>query len=614
MDIIPPRRRGQLGAFSVGGGTQSGGFKVQSGAAPASTSAAPPPAQSATDQMASRSPSAPLRPAPTIAVADQVKMLQTSAAQDAAKVAAPKGQADVFGPAPKVLVQSYAPPPNTPAITRPATLPNENASTIALANQKPTNTAEAAQKALAQQGLAVPISTAAQLVPAAPVGSADPVVKLFADITKSTGKSPWAALVEWGMLYRKGATREILSGKIPAVALLGGALTAASVDVTMRRWLASMPTAALVRPTVMPPAPMGPPSAFGQMQKSVGDLRIRIDSVVRKFPFPIKTWPRLEEWIVKYLGGVPKSALSETISAVSMAAGPNPALQNGVRAQMEQWLVLAPLPALPAPTVVPVGATSRPPPLPRPSLPPAPPTPTPAILKAATVATTATISAKIAEEKATTQTAMATVAANDAEMKKAELVRAEEIKKAAIVKAKAEAVALEKKQAEAVVVLNSQSSTEVEQAKVEEDLRKQAEAKALAERRAAEAAVNEQSISVEAKKAAEEAAFAERQAKKAAVEAEAKSIDAVKAQQTVIVEETKAAVAQAQQADAASTGLIVGSAQRATMAPKPEDKPAMPTWQKAALGLGTVAVLAYALRPKINLNGAPTLIELDDEE
>lgn len=615
MDILPPRRRGQLGAFSVGGGTQSGGFKVQSGAAPASRTPAPPPAQSATQQMATRAPSAPLRPGPTLAVSDQVKMLQTSAAQDAAKKAAPKGQADAFGPAPKVLVQSYAPPAGTPAITRPPVQPNENATTQALANQKPTNTAEAAQKALAQQGLAVPIATASQLVPAAPVASASPVVKLFAEITKSTGKSPWAALVEWGALYQKGATREILSGKIPAVALLGGPLTAASVEVSMRRWLASMPTAALVRPIAVPPAQA--PAATPAMQKAVVDLRARIDSVTRQSAFPMKSWPQLDQWIEKYLAGASKSALADSLKPVVAGASPDNAVRAAVSSEISKWLLLAPSATQPAPAIAPVGATSLPPPLPRPSVPVPPPVPTPTILKAATIATTATIGAKIAEQKATTQTVIATATARDAEIKRAELERAEALKKATAEKAKAEAIALEKKQAEAVVVLTSQSAPEAEKAKAEESLRAQAEAKALAERQAAAAAMAQKSAAEEAERAAIAAQGAETEAKKAAVESEMKSIDAVKAQQTVIVEETKAAIEQAQQPDAAAPGLM-STVQRSTMAPrsdaKPEDKPGMPMWQKAALGLGTVAVLAYALRPKINLNGAPTLIELDDEE
>jgi len=614
MDILPPRRRGQLGAFSVGGGTQSGGFKVQSGAAPASTSAAPPRPQSATDQMASRSPSAPLRPGPSIAVSDQVKMLQVSAAQDAAKKVAPKGQADVFGPAPKVLVQSYAPPPNTPAITRPATLPNENANTIALANQKPTNTAEAAQKALAQQGLPVPLSTAAQLVPAAPVASASPIVKLFAEITKTTGKSPWAALVEWGSLYQKGATREILSGKIPAVALLGGVGTASSVESTMRSWLASVSTAGLVRPAVNLPAPIPAPANAPAMQKAVAGLRERIDSVMSRVPFPSRTWPQLNSWIAKYLSGAAKNDLLVGIKLVAVASSPDRDIQARVGSEIEKWLVTAPPPALPAPAIQPVGATSAPPPLPRPSMNPPLPVPTPGILKAATVATSATISAKIAEQAATTKTVLATAAAKDAALKALELARSEDLKKAAIEKAKAEAAALEKKQAAAVVVLTSQTVTEVEKAKVESELRAQADAKALAEQRVVEVVAEQKELSIEAKKAMEEAKFAEDAAKKAAIDSEMKSIDAVKAQQTVVVEETKAVVEQAK----AEEQKIVGAAQFATMAPKvepkPEDKPGMPTWQKAALGLGTVAVLAYALRPKVNLNGAPKLIELDDEE
>lgn len=137
MEILPPRRKGQLGAFSVGNGVpgSSGGFSIQSSArAPASGSKLSPQA-----------------------VSEQVSVSQQSSRIAAGKTT-PSGQADVFGTPAVVGVRPYAPAANTPAITLPAKQPDENLSVSRFANQIPQTPEQEIQKVLARDaGIAMPI-------------------------------------------------------------------------------------------------------------------------------------------------------------------------------------------------------------------------------------------------------------------------------------------------------------------------------------------------------------------------------------------------------------------------------------------------------------------------
>ena len=128
MDILPPRRRGQLGAISVGAPvTQAfsiqASSKAQSKASPAQLTLPP-----LKGSVASR---------PPLSISEQVAEMRKAAAAKAAAKAAPKGQADVYGKPAKALVQSYTPPASTPAITQPPRQPNEDMRVPLLARQIP---------------------------------------------------------------------------------------------------------------------------------------------------------------------------------------------------------------------------------------------------------------------------------------------------------------------------------------------------------------------------------------------------------------------------------------------------------------------------------------------
>lgn len=151
MEILPPRRPGQLGAIQAGTGVAgpSGGFSI---GASAKAKASPAP-------MVKTVPPKPgsIAPLPATSISEQVALKQSTSAA-AAQKALPKPQADVFAPKATVAVQSYAPPPGTPAITKPAPQPNASLTVRAVANQTPVTKAQAIQKVLAEDaGIVVPI-------------------------------------------------------------------------------------------------------------------------------------------------------------------------------------------------------------------------------------------------------------------------------------------------------------------------------------------------------------------------------------------------------------------------------------------------------------------------
>lgn len=164
MEILPPRRRGQLGAITAGAGVQgpSGGFSIQaSSSARASTSPAPP----KTTQAPKGSVAKPVTPS----VSEQVALRQSTSQAAAAKTMPAYSPGGTYSAPTTVGVRTYVPPPSTPAITQPAALPNSSATVKALANQIPQNQAQAIQKVLAADaGIAVPVKGPPTIVPANP--------------------------------------------------------------------------------------------------------------------------------------------------------------------------------------------------------------------------------------------------------------------------------------------------------------------------------------------------------------------------------------------------------------------------------------------------------------
>jgi chemotaxis protein histidine kinase CheA len=164
MQILPPRRPGQLGAITAGAGVQgpSGGFSLQaSSTARASNSPAPPknPTPPPGSIAAPRTPS----------VSEQVALKQSTSQAAAAQTMPAFSQGGTYSPSPTVGVRTFVPPPGTPAITQPAKQPNESATVKALANQIPQTPAQVVQKVLARDaGIAVPVKGPPAIIPANP--------------------------------------------------------------------------------------------------------------------------------------------------------------------------------------------------------------------------------------------------------------------------------------------------------------------------------------------------------------------------------------------------------------------------------------------------------------
>lgn len=158
MEIIPPRRPGKLGAFNVGPGVQgpSGGFSIDS---------------------SSRAPSS-QRPVSPASVSEQVSLQQSSSARASTIVTPQAGKADVFSAPAVVNVQSYSPPPSTPAITKPYRQQNEDVRVSLLARQIPQTRDQVIQKVLANDaGIAVATPGSPQpIIPANPPAGPQPFI------------------------------------------------------------------------------------------------------------------------------------------------------------------------------------------------------------------------------------------------------------------------------------------------------------------------------------------------------------------------------------------------------------------------------------------------------
>lgn len=294
MDIIPPRRRGQLGAFSVGVGTQSGGFKVSPSASPSAKSKAPapPPSRSMSMEMATRAPSAPLRPGPALSISEQVeaerKSLAASTSAKAARQVTPQfSKGDNFQNSAVVAVQGYRPPAATPQVTQPAKQPNENAAVTAAANQQPQTRGQVIQQVLARDGGVLVSSGNLPAVPPAPgqpgnelamsaLADLQPLSLAEATLIKRItspelrpdrrSKPIPGALPQWLRDWRKGVAAKELESQIKPIAYDDGV-----VVVELRTFLKTaprpsdqpIPVGATSRPPPLPqPAPPQPAPAL----------------------------------------------------------------------------------------------------------------------------------------------------------------------------------------------------------------------------------------------------------------------------------------------------------------------------------------------------------------
>lgn len=260
MDILPPRRRGQLGAFSVGAGSpgSSGGFSVaaSSTARPSAPAMRPPSPSVATSRTA---PGPSVGTKASVPISEQVASMRaaTSQAAAASKAVMPQGsKGDVYQRGQPVAVQSFVPPKGTPAITQPPKQPNESATVRAYANQIPQTPAEVVQKVLAKDaGIAVPIPGQKKLV------VPDPVPVKSALLTKSPT----------GVLVPDGAKKTDVVVPAPrTVPSLAPAYSSGAPSATFIPGVSATTNPGFARPAVQPPPPKITPTVVATATNAAG--------------------------------------------------------------------------------------------------------------------------------------------------------------------------------------------------------------------------------------------------------------------------------------------------------------------------------------------------------
>lgn len=518
MEILPPRRPGQLGAIKAGAGSQgpSGGFSIDSSSrakrSDAPSPRAPPPAKGSVAKPTTQS------------VSEQVAMQQSTSAT-VARAAVKDSTGGTYSPGQKVAVRSYVPPPSTPAITQPPKQPNESAQVKILANQIPQTQAQAIQKVLASDaGIAMPL----------PAGQPPTVL-------------PTPARVP-GVVGSLEKDEEIL---FLAIARAVGSPAPESI----RAW-----------------------AAMRRKKAPAQDMRAQIGTVVS----------------MAYQGRSPMAANARA----------------KVAREMESWLAIVEQKDQP---IQPVNATtSSSMPVPRP--PPATsPVLNPEVAKRAALASGAIVGAKVAEQKAiqvATVTDLTKVRTQTtAEAKKRADADAAYRRKQAEARAKALADAKQN----ASVVLADQTASEDAKAKAQAELRDAQEAAALAKKQSAEAEAQAQKLAAEKAKLEADVMALEEAKAKAQAEAQAKAEEATKKQEAAVQAE----------ASASQPGIVIPFPGSVSPVPQPvpvQAEPAPP--QPSAgispltvgLGLAVVAALVYARTVKSTMNGAPLVVELEENE
>ena len=549
MDILPPRRRGQLGAFSVGNGApgSSGGFSIAASST-AKPSSSPAPAKSSTPAKGS------VTPAAAKSVSEQVALQQSSSQKAAAKTTPGSGNADVFGKPAVVGVQPYAPPKGTPAVTQPPKQPNEPIAVAQLAKQVPQTKEQVIQKVLAQDaGIAVPVKGPPPIIPVNPPLKPVPVgtieqdeASLFKAITQATGVPPMPGVVGWARARRQGVALRVMRDAIPkAVAEYLGKPTMATVAKMMADWIS-------------------------------------------------------------------------VIEARDNKPG----------------------------TIVPVNATTSS------SIPPSPKGPavvapviTPAVVKTANAATVAQVAAKVADQVAGTKAVVADQKATQAAVAAVTANKIDSVAKATAVTAQKAAEEHAAAAQNALVVVNSQTASDDAKAKAQAELRTAAEARALAEKQAADAAAAKAQADAiaaktqaEADKAAADAAAAAETADKKAAEAQKVTEVAVQVQQQAATATSESGGAQiipfpgsnGGGGGAADPGVTSQTQALTKIDPQPTEgsgdlqlpvfhvlddkKPESGfPWGTVLLGLVAVGAVVYATRAG-SLNGAPLIADLGEDE
>lgn len=474
MEILPPRRRGQLGAITAGAGVQgpSGGFSIQaSSVARASTSPAP-----------VKNPQAPpgsIAKPITPSVSEQVALKQSTSQAAAAKTMPAFSQGGTYSSnKPVVGVKSYVPPPGTPAITQPARQPNESKAVELLAKQIPQTKGQVIQQVLAKDaGIVMPLPAVRPPSAAAKMDPEKFVATLKADAKAITGQDSWGALDEWIKILLNDGNRADLERRIESVAKAG-----AKTEEAYNSMLALLSKALVVAFGIPAPKPIIPPNPPLPKFPPPPGLKIVTNPVVSPGIAP----PRPPPFVPPASGG-----------AVNVPGTTNPNIPNRMP-------------------------------------PPPPPIITPAVMKTAAQATSAIVGAKIAEQKAiNTMVAASQAAQNVAKIDSAILDAVAEAKDK-VADATKKFSDLQAKNQKANEVLASQTASEDAKAKAQDVLREARDAAALAAKQAAEADAQAKQLAAEKAKAEQEQRASEAAAERAREEANAKKADALAKQAEAI--------------------------------------------------------------------------------
>jgi hypothetical protein len=595
MDILPPRRRGQLGAISVGASTtQAFSIQASSKAKSGATPVAVPQSQKGS-----------VAKIPALSISEQVAAMRRAAAQKAAQEAKPVGQADVYGKAPVVLVQSYTPPKSTPEVTQPPRQPNENAAVPLLARQVPTTKDQVIQKVLAADaGIAIPVP------PLAKPNKKSGLTKegLLAEIKRTAGLDPWPALIEWMKLVEEEASQKVLTESIPKVTALVPDRAAASQ------------VASILQKTVFilfaPPAPSIPsnppiPGGGNIIGPTFEDDERELANVVYKMtskPIP----SRIASWAAMRRRGAAiadlRRVVASAVAGVPLVGISDPDYRAKLQKIMLRWLDLIDqrdqqrkkggvqdVNATTGSGIPQPGRFASPPP------PPVTKEGFEAAKKAEIIGTQADLAKQSAITKEVTVEAMQAALVKITAVLKSLSIGAsmarETAKKAAQVLSEAKAKAAE--------TLTSQTASEDAKSDAEARLRTAAEAKSLADKKAAEAVARVAEVDEEKAKLERAIAEMQKEASRAKDRAQSSERAAVEAEKQVVKAEEKALTKAAVMPQTGPGFKPPESIQGLGASPDG----GMPV-TSILLGLVAVGAIAYALdAKKQNLSGAPTLIE-----
>ena len=630
MDILPPRRRGQLGAITAGAGVQgpSGGFSIQASST-AKASASPAPREQRPEKGSVT--------APTQQSISEQMAIQARAASTVAGQALQNSSGGTYTPGQQVAVVGYSPAAGTPAITQPPRQPNESSTVTALAKQEPQTREQVIQQTLAADaGIAISI---------APPDTTPKFVGALKSLLAQAGQAtifgvgnkllpsmvPWPGLMAWFALYKQGQSKEYLFDMFPRVINSFPAKLDDQTRRTMlglaREWLRAAPQ--------FPPPPIIPkqPQLTSIVAPGIEeDERVLFESLVKLYrSSPTMGFMRdvpaeIVKWARQRRENVPLDRMFGQISNVVSAAYATPGSAAGstqtylsqifrtqTKPLLENWVKsIATRPQSVSATTASNVPSIRPT--------PPPPKTTPTTFKTAAAASGAVVGAKSAAQKSATASVIADQRISQAKAlagKKALVQERVKLAQSAIEQQTAAAMSA---QSTASATASSQSASPDAKAKAEEGLRTAKEELARAKKELDAVKADLAKIDSEKKEADKLANQATDEAEKAQKSAEAKAAEA-----SVKLQEAAVAQVAADQSPVPTPGAQIIQLPGTTRQTLPEEgarlvkfEPQNPpasgiSGATIALGLVAVGAVVYAAtRGTTNLNAAPLIAELDE--